>query len=349
MKHTFISRATIAGIVGLALLSSVSHACTRCVYLGSDNTVIVGRSMDWAEDPGTNLYCFPRGMKRNGAAGLNSIDWTSKYGSIVCAFYDVGTVDGMNEQGLVVNALFLVESDYGKPDGKKPVISIAAWGQYVLDNFSTVSEAVEALRKEPFDIIAPILPNGSPAQGHLSISDPAGDSAIFEYVKGKLVIHHGREYQVMTNSPIFSQQLAINKYWEGVGGMAFLPGTNRASDRFARASFFISAIPEKTVGKKAVASVFSIIRGVSVPLGLTTPGQPNISGTIWRTVHDQKNRVLYFDSATSPTVFWVEMAGFDFNPGAPVKKLQLSGGETYNGNAMSKFVPAEPFKFLSAE
>ncbi len=45
-----------------------------------------------------------------------------------------------------------------------------------------------ALRKEPFAIIAPTLPNGRPAQGHLSLSDPSGDSAIFEYVGGKLVI-----------------------------------------------------------------------------------------------------------------------------------------------------------------
>lgn len=335
-------------ITGFVLLPITSNACTRCVYLGSDNTVIVGRSMDWMEDPGTNLYCFPRGMKRDGAAGPNSLVWTSRYGSVVGAFYDVASVDGMNEKGLVANVLFLVESDYGKPDGTKPVISIAAWGQYVLDNFSTVAEAVKELRKEPFDIIAPILPNGSPAQGHLSISDSTGDSAVFEYVDGKLVIHHGREYQVMTNSPIFSKQLAINKYWERIGGMAFLPGTNRAADRFARTSFFIASIPQNIVGHKAVASVFSIIRGVSVPLGMTTPGQPNIAGTIWRSVYDQKDRVVYFDSATSPTVFWMNMAEFDFNAGAPVKKLQLSGGETYSGNVTTKFISAEPFKFLPA-
>ena len=39
-------------------------------------------------------------------------------------------------------------------------------------------------------------------------------SAIFEYVHGKLVIHHGKEYQVMTNSPIYDQQIAINEYWK---------------------------------------------------------------------------------------------------------------------------------------
>jgi choloylglycine hydrolase len=32
----------------------------------------------------------------------------------------------------------------------------------------------------------------------------------------------------MTNSPIFSTQLAITEYWEQIGGAVMLPCTNRA-------------------------------------------------------------------------------------------------------------------------
>jgi len=334
------------GAAGLTGIPAALEACTRCVYLGPKDTVVVARSMDWVEDPGTNLYAFPRGMKRNGESGKGSLEWTSKFGSLVCSFYGVASVDGMNEKGLVANMLYLVESDYGKADGTKPLLSIACWAQYALDNFSSVAEAVEALRKEPFAILAPALPNGAKGHGHLSLSDPSGDSAIFEYVGGKLVIHHGRQYQVMTNSPTFDEQLALNKYWEQIGGLAMLPGTNRASDRFARASFFIQAVPKTDDAKKAVAEVLSIIRGVSVPLGISVPGQPNIASTIWRTVYDQKNRIFYFDSATSPTVFWVPLADLDLTEGAPVKKLTVAGGKTYNGNAVKQFEPSEPFPFL---
>ncbi len=341
---------TMAMIVAASALAfQQTQACTRCVYLGPNDTVIVARSMDWAEDPGTNLYCFPRGMRRNGAAGPKSIAWTSKFGSVVCSFYELATVDGMNEKGLVANVLYLVESDYGKADGTKPPLSIAVWAQYVLDNYASVTEAVDALRKEPFMIIAPMLPNGRPGVGHLSLSDPTGDSAIFEYVKGKLVIHHGREFQVMTNSPTFDQQLALNTYWEQIGGLTMLPGTNRAADRFARAAFLINAIPKTADPKKAVASVLSVIRGVSVPLGITTPGQPNIASTIWRTLYNHKDKVFFFDSATSPTVFWIPLADVDFKEGAPVKKLELAGGKTYNGNAAAHFIEATPFEFLPAK
>ncbi|MEX0643084.1 MAG: linear amide C-N hydrolase [Pirellulales bacterium] len=335
-------------VAGVALTSLHSAACTRCVYLGPEGEVIAARSMDWVEDPGTNLYCFPRGMQRDGAAGPKSISWSSNYGSVVCSFYECASVDGINEKGLVANVLYLVESDYGKPDSRRPNLSIALWAQYALDNYAKVAEAVEALRKEPFVIVAPLLPNGMPAQGHLSLSDPTGDSAIFEYIGGKLVIHHGRQEQVMTNSPVYDQQLALNSYWQSIGGTAMLPGTSRAADRFARASFYINVIPKTNDDKQALASVFGVIRNASVPLGITTPGHPNIAGTIWRTVYDQKHMILYYDSATSPNVFWVPISEMNFQLGAPVKKLTLVDGKTYHGDAASEFKDSEPFKFLPA-
>jgi penicillin V acylase-like amidase (Ntn superfamily) len=345
---TALSGLLVAMMLGIVPIPE-ANACTRAVYLGPDGLIITARSMDWLEPTGTDLWVFPRGMKRDGAAGPTSIKWDSKYGSVICSFYGIGTVDGMNEQGLVANCLYLVESDYGKPDGKKPTISITAWTQYVLDNYATVAEAVDALTKEPFFVVAPILPDGSPANGHLAISDPTGDSAIFEYVAGKLEIHHGKQYQVMTNSPTFDQQLALDRYWEQIGGAVFLPGTSRASDRFARASFYINAIPKTADMLKATAEVFSVIRSVSVPLGVTTPGQPNIASTYWRTVSDHKDKIYYFDSAYSPTVFWVPLQELDLKEGAPVKKLPLTSGQTYSGSAASKFEPAEPFKFLPAQ
>jgi penicillin V acylase-like amidase (Ntn superfamily) len=332
----------------LALQPQTGRSCTRCIYLGPNDTVLVARSMDWVEDPSTEIYCFPRGMSRNGASGPNTLSWTSKYGSLVCSFYKVATVDGINEKGLVANTLYLVESDYGRPVAGKSTMSIATWTQYVLDTYATVKEAVASLEKEPFTIIAPTLPNGVPGVGHMAISDPSGDSAILEYVKGKLVIHHDRKYQVMTNSPTFDQQLALDAYWKGIGGLTMLPGTNRASDRFVRTSFYLGTLPQTDDSRLAVAQVFSVIRNASVPLGLKTAA-PNVGSTIWRTLYNHRAKTMYFDSATSPTVFWIPLADLDFTAGAPVKKLALIGGETYNGNAAKHLAPVEPFAFLPAK
>lgn len=344
------SRSCVVVAAATALLfMAPASACTRCLRMFGDGTVITARSMDWVEDPGSEIWVFPRGMKRSGNAGPTSLTWTSRFGSVAVSFYGVATVDGMNEKGLVANVLYLAESDYGRSAAGRPDMSIGGWGQYVLDSYATVAEAVAELEKQPFTISAPILPNGDPGVGHLAISDPSGDSAIFEYVGGKLTIHHGRDYAVMTNSPPFDDQLALTAYWQQIGGDLMLPGTIRASDRFVRTSFYINAIPKDLTGTRAVAAVFSVIRNASAPLGITTPGEPNVASTIWRTVHDHKDRVMYFDSATSPTVFWVPLDRVEFAAGGAVKRLPLKGGETYSGDATGSLRAAEPYAFLEAK
>jgi penicillin V acylase-like amidase (Ntn superfamily) len=359
-RHSRLSVLALSAALIVSTAIGTALACTRTLYVGTDNLVITGRNMDWQEDMFSNLWVFPAGLKRNGAAGPKSLEWTSKHGSVVVSGYEIGSTDGMNEKGLVANLLYLAESEYPKADPARPYLSISTWVQYVLDNFATVTEAVAALQAQPFNMLAPSLPNGAPTALHLAISDSSGDSAIFEYVGGKLVIHHGKQYTVMTNSPVYDQQLALNDYWKSIGGLTFLPGTNRAADRFARASFLLGAIPTKadpnyiksvpqqSFAYQAVASVMSVQRAVSVPLGITTPDQPNISSTIWRTVSDQKNLVYYFDSATRPNTFWVSFDKLDLKPGAPVKKLTIQNGEVFSGETASQFKPAEPFKFLPA-
>jgi penicillin V acylase-like amidase (Ntn superfamily) len=352
-------RVCIVLVLG-AFLAVKAGACTRALYVGDDGTVIVGRSIDWKEDMHTNLWVFPKGIARDDAAGENSPHWTSKCGSLIAAGYDIGTADGMNEKGLVANILYLDESDYGQPDPRRQHLAISLWGQYVLDNFATVTEAVTALESEPFQIITAELPNGARAQLHLSISDPSGDSAVLEYVAGKLVVHHGKQYNVMTNSPTYDQQLSLNDYWRQIGGLVFLPGTNRAADRFARASFLIQAIPKtadpayirgvpkQSYQYQAVASVLGVIRAVSVPLGIMIPGQPNISSAIWRVVADETHKVYYFDSATLPNTFWVSLDNLDLNPGAPVLKLPLAEAQVYAGEVSGQFRPTASFTFMEA-
>ncbi|WP_425492849.1 linear amide C-N hydrolase [Luteibacter aegosomatissinici] len=326
----------------------VADACTRVVYLGANDDVITARSMDWKVDVGTNLWIFPRGMKRTGEAGPGSVAWTAKYGSVIASGYDVSTTDGANEKGLMANVLWLVESTYPTPRRGDHTLSIAMWAQYVLDNFATVDEAVKALEKEPFVVITDEVP-GEPrlATLHLSMSDASGDSAIVEYIGGKQVIHHDRKYQVMTNSPTFDEQLALNTYWEGIGGTVMLPGTNRSADRFARASFYINAIPKSEDPDLALASVFSVIRNASVPLGITTPDQPNISSTRWRTVFDHKRRLYLFESTITPNTFWVDLKKIDFAEAAGVRKLDLGPDQrnTFAGEVSGQFAAAKPFRF----
>jgi len=172
---------------------------------------------------------------------------------------------------------------------------------------------------------------GSLAPLHLSLSDATGDSAIFEWIDGKLRIHHGREYRVMTNEPSYDEQLAITRYWSQIDWRSFLPGTNRAADRFVRASSYIDAVVQSDDPRTAAAAVFSVIRNASVPYGISVPDAPNLSTTRWRTVADQKSRLFYAESATAPNA-----AGVDMN-------------RVLAGEVSGEFVPAKAFTFQPAE
>jgi len=142
--------------------------------------------------------------------------------------------------------------------------------------------------------------------------------------------------------------LALDEYWREIGGTVMLPGTNRAADRFARASFYINAIPKDETPDRTLASVLSVIRNVSVPYGITTPGQPNISSTRWRTVADQKRLLYFFDSALTPNTFWINMKEIDFSENGKVMKLELGKDQShvYAGDVVKEFKVTPPFKFL---
>ncbi|MDP4189472.1 MAG: linear amide C-N hydrolase, partial [Bacteroidota bacterium] len=326
----------VFALLSMVYLNQKAGACTRVVYQGPNGMIITARSMDWKGDIPANLWIFPRGIERNGEAGITSIKWKSKYGSVITSSWDLASSDGMNEKGLVGNLLWLAESVYPEfeKDGNKKGLAVSLWLQYVLDNYATVSEVVDAFRSNDFVIASSHIPGTEIfATVHLSVSDATGDNAILEYIEGKLVIHHDRKYITMTNSPIFEEQLAIGSYWKGIPGTIMLPGTNRASDRFVRASYYIDAIPKTDNTRVAIASVFSVIRNCSVPLGISSGTEPNISSTRWRTVADQKNLIYYFDNVLNPNVIWVEFSKIDFSETAKVRKLSLENNENYAGES----------------
>jgi penicillin V acylase-like amidase (Ntn superfamily) len=344
MKMKSFVAVALAAVVGVPV---DVMCCTRAVYFGKASQTVTGRSMDWVEDMQTNLWVFPRGMKRDGGLGKGSAEWTSQYGSVVASIYEGGTADGMNEKGFVANLLYLAESEYAAADDGRPGVCITAWAQYLLDHFATVAEAVAEMKKDLMRVVPVVAPNGSKGTVHLAISDATGDSAIFEYVKGKLVVHHGKEYQVMTNSPTYDQQIAINEYWKDFDGAVMLPGTVRAADRFARASYYVNACQQSDVPREAVAAVFSVMRNVSVPRGIRKKGAPNVSSTLWLTVADHKNRVYYYQDTNSPGALWVKLDQIDFKEGSGVRKLTLAGKPDTVGDQTGGFEAAEAFEFLA--
>ncbi len=93
----------------------------------------------------------------------------------------------------------------------------------------------------------------------------------------------------------------------------------------------------------------SVMRNVSAPFGIADPDRPKVSTTVWLTVTDLTNGVLYYDSVFSPQVFWVDIKKINFDAGEPVRKLTLVDKFDVAGEASAMFEKAEMFKFLAPE
>jgi choloylglycine hydrolase len=209
-------------------------------------------------------------MKRDGSkcgtetvVKENPLRWTSKYASLVTSIYGVGTVDGMNEKGLGGHLLYLAKTEFGARDSKKGVSAIL-WLQYVLDQASTVQEALNLLQKvQPVIIQA----HGHDATVHLSLEDRSGDSAIIEYLDGKPKIHHGRQFTIMTNDPPYHDQLDLlsKMDFSQPGQDTPVPGNISPQDRFQRATYFSRFFPKPENMQEAFATILAAIRSVSVP------------------------------------------------------------------------------------
>ncbi|MEW4489514.1 linear amide C-N hydrolase [Thalassoglobus sp. JC818] len=342
--------AAILSLASLCFLSSSGESCSRVLWNDNGWSVVVGRNMDWFEDIRSNIWLLPRGMERSGLSEVNPLKWTSKYGSVVVTTYDVGTADGINEKGLAGHLLYLPETTVGPRDESLPGLSMSLWVQYYLDQFATVQEAVDSLKTNPYQLRMAVEPtSGKPATVHIALNDPTGDSAILECLDGEIRVYHSREYVVMTNQPSFDKQLTNLKQYRAFGGDKPLPGSTEPADRFIRGAYYVNNLPDPKSDREAIAAMMSVMRNVSAPFGISNPERPNVSTTIWRTVTDLSNRVLYFDSVMSPQVLWIKLEELNFDSSQPVQKLTVFENYDLMGDVSKDFTPTKMFDFLKPE
>lgn len=230
----------------LGLIPLVLLGCTRAIYVANPDTksIFTVRTMDWS-DPNmpTSLWASPKDSDRTAAGESDEgypHTWKSKYKSLVVCNYNKSATDGINEEGLVANLLFLPQANYThhKESQEKPRLQITALAQYVLDNYATVKEAVDGLKQEPFFIVTSDLAVAMLDKQtghfnvylkkivlHLSISDSQGDSAVLQYVtdeqtgKSKLIIYYlpdkekikGQETLNVLTNELLDKQLDLLK------------------------------------------------------------------------------------------------------------------------------------------
>jgi penicillin V acylase-like amidase (Ntn superfamily) len=346
------SSAARLGTLAFAALAPASlpsaHACSLAFWSDSGRSVVVGRNVDWIEDPKTDLWAMPRGVKRAGSVSGTRLEWTSKYASICGVAYDSMVNTGMNEKGLAANCLWLATGDHGPRKPDLAALSESEWPQFYLDMFATVAEAVEYTRANPFQVrgtqLGPFV-----SKQHLTIQDASGDSAVFEYVGGELKIYHDRRARIVTNEPTYDQQVANLKQYQGFGGDKPLPGTTEAADRFVRGAYYLTRLPKPTSDRATIAGMLSVMRSMAQPMGTPDPARPNISMTVCTAVFDLTRRAVYYQSMNSPYPVWVWLDKVDLAEGKPARKIADVNTADLIGDVTDKMVIAQPFQFSPGE
>lgn len=216
--------------------------------------------------------------------------WTSTYASPVTTVYGIGTVDGFNEAGLAIHALYLSSTDVGPRDPARPGLQMGLWAQYMLDQAATVSEALALV-----DTFQPVMvqAQGREATIHFAADDASGDSAIIEFAGGQPVVHHDRQYTIMANDPIYDEQLALlaRQDFSHPSSDMPLPGNVNAVDRFHRAAYYAELLPDPgDVRQAAVAGLMAVMRNVSVPFGAPY-AEFGVYNTEYRTVIDLTDKM----------------------------------------------------------
>ena len=157
-------------IVSIGLTFPCS-ACTTFV-LRDGSVILFARNLDWDWSDGF-IVVNQKGIEKTAFVlpPEKPARWTSKYGSVT--FNQFGRempYGGMNETGLVVEQMMLMESKYPGSD-ERPAVNMLQWIQYQLDNCRTVDEVLatnEFVRHE-----APV----GAERIHYLICDASGDTA----------------------------------------------------------------------------------------------------------------------------------------------------------------------------
>ncbi len=350
MKLT--ANATLTAI--LLCVSIKSIACTDFRLTAQDGTIVIARSLEFAQDLKSSLMTSPRGKKFSDTApdGKPGMNWTAKYGYVFLDALDSGiTVDGMNEQGLSVEALYLPnETQYQTvPDGKdNQAIAYFHLGDWILGNFKTVDEVKQAL--PTVYVFSQALPqfNNFVFPIHFAVYDNSGKGLVIEFINGKLTTYDN-EVGVMTNSPAYSWHITnlrnyvnltpaqpkpiidngIKFIATGQGaGMMGLPGDISPPSRFVKVSIMKNTVLAPNNANEAVNIAQHIINNVDIPLGFVREGQASDKAsselTQWVVFKDLTHKMFYYRTYGDLTLHAVDLTKLNLAENSPILKMPIT-------------------------
>jgi choloylglycine hydrolase len=272
-------------IILLILNSNEILACSA--FFSAGETKYFGKNFDWGSGQG---YIIKNISGQNkfayGLRGNNQINWTSKFGSIT--FNQIGKefpYGGINENGLVVEQLWMSESIY--QDNKNKTISELEWIQYQLDNYSSIDEIIKNINNLTIKPIATV---------HYFIADRNGNSAVIDFVEGKTAVNRKQgKNQVITNETYLNSE----KYFQL--NQSIIDKASRTHfDRFCQIKNSLS-----NINIESPYQAFEILNNSS-------ENNENYK-TYWTIVYDLSNLKIYFKSFDNKIIKKINFSEINFS------------------------------------
>ncbi|WP_395167094.1 linear amide C-N hydrolase [Francisella salimarina] len=347
-------RKTLSKIILSSAILATSIPAMACSEINHDFGGNVGayttRTMDIFIDLKPNLTIYPRGTKEAGNLKDNQMSWTDKYGyaTIEETLPIDFSAEGVNEKGLAAHLLYLGDTVQPKRDLSKPGVNGFNWINYVLGNYSTVEEVLENL--DEYQIYVPTVKmNGEDVNLpiHYMIEDRTGDSAVLEYINGKLTVH--RNVKAITNEPSYAKQLKTLKEAKKLGlyNVDKLPGGANSGYRFVRANFISENLPDADSADQAVNYMFAASDSLSVPFvkgykneDLSNPSLEDKWPTQWKSVTSMSHNTLYIYDTLVGNRVSVNLNEANLSEGQPVKSISVMD-KSLTGDVTSKLTPKD--------
>ncbi|WP_434779634.1 linear amide C-N hydrolase [Neisseria sp. Ec49-e6-T10] len=339
MLNSSLKKIALSLVLTGMLSNNIVQACTRVFWNQYPDHLISARNLDFFGPTDPALVVTPRGIKKTGSDAKNAATWQSRYGSVVIYASNLFPMDGMNEKGLVGHTLFFTDGSQIQSDHQKaPELQSKAWLSYILDNYSTVKEAIDGIEKvrliaheDPIDYATDTK--------HIAIEDASGDSAIIEISNGQVKTYHNRHYTVMTNPPSYDQMIEyVEKHKNDTAEN--IPGGWAAEDRLVRANFLLNHLPKPKNAQEAKGFIQTVTGSVAYPIGLPADEDPEVKmvteryqkyskypennrgiGTYWTSIADINNKQYHFKSVFASDGIYLDLNQLNFNKGQPVRRI----------------------------
>lgn len=313
-------------LIVLSFYSSL-QACSDFLLKAEDSSCVVARSMEFGTLLDSQVIFQPQGQEFS-SEHQSSLKWKNQYAYCGLTYFGLKrVVDGFNEKGLSIGALWFPQTEYPKITTKKEIIPLQDVADWILGKCASVEEALIEFGK------ISVLPHPVPKINkvpplHFALHDKSGQSAVVEFIKGEMHIH-ANPIGVLTNAPSFEWHItnlrnyinltAINagpvsldgSVLDPTGqgtGMLGIPGDWTPPSRFVRLVAMKQFVKKAKDSKQNTNLAFHLLNAVDIPYGsIRDRNSKSFDFTQWVVVKDLEKGNLYVRTYED-----LEIKKFDF-------------------------------------